>query len=64
MQDTVLAASVPGDRLAFVAHPDTAKVLAGRQRFTGTYSPIWQGGLRDGSIGGVPAASSTVIPTG
>ena len=62
MQDTVLNANVSGERLAWVASPDVAKLLAGKQRFTGTNSPLWEGSLRDGVVGGLPAASSTVIP--
>jgi HK97 family phage major capsid protein len=62
MQDTLLNANVSGERLAWVASPDVAKLLAGRQRFTGVQTPLWEGALGDGMVGGLPAASSTVIP--
>ena len=40
-----------------------AKLLKGRQRFTGTDTPLWQGALHDGQIEGVRAISSTVVCT-
>jgi HK97 family phage major capsid protein len=60
----VLDANIPGERLAFVAHPDTAKLLAGRQKFAGSNDTLWMGNIKDGSLAGLPAASSVTIPSG
>jgi HK97 family phage major capsid protein len=41
-----------------------AKLLAGRQRFTGSDATLWQGNLADGEIAGMRAMSSEQLPTG
>jgi HK97 family phage major capsid protein len=64
MQNLILDQNIPGERLAYVCHPDVAKLLAGRQRFASATEPLWQGSTRDGVMAGLPAASSVTIPTG
>lgn len=49
--------------LGYATTPAVAKLLKGRQRFTGTDSPLWGGPLHDGAIEGVRATSSTQVPT-
>jgi HK97 family phage major capsid protein len=41
-----------------------AKLLANRQRFTGTDAALWQGNLAEGQIAGFPAMSSASVPAG
>ena len=48
--------------LGYVAPPLTAGLLKGKQRFTGTDSPIWAGGVGQGSIEGIPALSTKNMP--
>jgi HK97 family phage major capsid protein len=49
--------------LGFATSPTVAKVLATRQRFSNTDSPLWQGGLAAGRIADVPAYSTKNVPT-
>ena len=44
--------------------PAIARLLKGRQRFSNTDSPIWQGGLAAGRIEDVPAYSTTAMSSG
>ena len=39
-----------------------AKLLASRQRFTGTDSPLWQGQLADGTCAGARAVATLSAP--
>ena len=50
--------------LGYATTPTVAKLLKGRQRFTGTDSPLWRGPLHDGNVEGVRAISSKQIPAG
>jgi HK97 family phage major capsid protein len=63
-QTTVCNANavVNGSTLGYVTTPDVANLLKSRQRFTGTDSPLWRGGVYQGEIEGVPAFSSKQIP--
>lgn len=47
---------------AYVTTPTVAALLAARQRFTSTDTPLWQGNILDGNIAGFRAASSTNMP--
>lgn len=49
--------------LGYATTPAVANLLKGRQRFTGTDTPLWQGPLHDGEIEGVRSISSLQIPT-
>ena len=48
--------------LAYVTTPTIAQTLKGRQRFTGTDSPLWKGGIHTGEIEGVKALSTKQMP--
>lgn len=48
----------------YVTTPVVAALLAGRSRFTNTDTPLWEGGLMDGRVAGLPAMSSTQIAAG
>lgn len=48
--------------LGYVAPPATASLLKGRQRFTGTDSPLWRGQIAQGEIEGCRAMSSKQMP--
>ena len=41
-----------------------AALLATRQRFASTDTPIWTGNILDGQVAGFPAHTSTLIPAG
>lgn len=49
--------------LGYATTPAVANLLKGRQRFTGTDTPMWQGPLHDGNIEGVRSIASLQIPT-
>ena len=46
----------------YVCTPAVAALLAGRQRFASTDTPLWEGGLMDGRVAGFAAMSSTQMP--
>lgn len=46
----------------YVAPPLTAALLKGRQRFTGSDSPLWKGSVASGEIEGCRAMSSKQMP--
>jgi HK97 family phage major capsid protein len=46
----------------YVATPAVAALLATRQRFASTDTPLWEGGLMDGRVAGFTAMSSTQMP--
>jgi HK97 family phage major capsid protein len=46
----------------YVTTPAVAALLAGRQRFASTDTPLWEGGLMDGRVAGFAAMSSTQMP--
>lgn len=56
-----------GDRLngsgAFLTTQAVAAVLAARQKATGTSSFLWEGGMYSGLMNGVPAFTTSNIPT-
>lgn len=49
--------------LGYATNPTEAERLKGRQRFTGTDSPLWRGALHDGEIEGVRAIASKQLPS-
>jgi HK97 family phage major capsid protein len=53
----------PGS-LAYVTTPTVASLIKGRQRFTGTDSPLWRGAVHQGELEGVQALSTRNMPTG
>lgn len=62
-QTDVAAANALAPSCGYVATPTVAGVLKGRQRFSGTDTPLWQGSILDGEIEGFRAMSSTQVPT-
>jgi len=46
----------------YVCTPAVAALLAIRQRFASTDTPLWEGGLMDGRVAGFAAMSSTQMP--
>jgi HK97 family phage major capsid protein len=48
----------------YVATPIIAGLLAGRSRFANTDTPLWEGGLMDGTVAGFRGMSSTQIAAG
>ena len=49
--------------LGYATTPSVANLLKGRQRFTGTDTPVWQGPLHDGNIENIRSIASLQIPT-
>jgi HK97 family phage major capsid protein len=49
-------------RVAYVADPAVAELLAKRQRFTGSDRALWEGSSFDGTVEGVRAVSSASMP--
>lgn len=52
------------DSCAYVTTPAVAGLLAQRQRFTSTDSPLWEGKSVNGKVLGVTAIGSTTMPAG
>jgi HK97 family phage major capsid protein len=50
------------ETFGYVTTPAVAKLLAGRQRFTGTDSPLWQGQLAAGTVAGARAIATGAAP--
>lgn len=48
---------------SYFTTPAVAGLLAQRQRFTSTDSPLWEGNIVDGKVSGFKAASSNQVPT-
>lgn len=46
----------------YATTPTVAELLKGRQRFTGTDSPLWRGAVHEGEIEGVKAIASKIVP--
>lgn len=62
-QDLADANALEG-RLAYITTPAVAKLLAGYSRFANTDTPIWNGGLHEGVVAGMPAYTSNQISSG
>jgi HK97 family phage major capsid protein len=50
-------------KVAYVAPPAVAELLAKRQRFTGSDRALWEGSSFDGTVEGVRAISTTAMPS-
>ena len=61
---TVGAANALGSAPGWVGNTAAATLLAGRQRFTGSDSPLWLGSPSNGTLTGYPAMSSEQIAAG
>ncbi len=62
--DVIGGAEVDPGQCAYATTAAVAQTLMGRQRFTGTDSPLWQGSYGDGFIAGCRALASGNVPTG
>lgn len=56
------SAALNPNALGYVTTPQVAALLKGRQRFTGTDSPLWRGQIAQGEIEGCRAMSSKQMP--
>ena len=54
-QTDVAGANALADKFAYVTTPAVAGLLMARSRFTNTDTPVWEGALLDGRVGGFPA---------
>ena len=67
-QEDLASANALRGSLGYVTTPTVASLCMQRVMFTGTASPIWQGNMLRGSMGGYPtgfpAMSSNQVPTG
>lgn len=61
--DVIGGAEVDPALCGYVTTAAVAQTLMGRQRFTGTDSPLWQGAYGDGIIAGCRALASGNVPT-
>ena len=61
-QTDVAAANALNTSCAYLTTPTVAALLAQRQRFTSTDSPLWQGNILDGEVVGFRGATSTAMP--
>lgn len=57
-QTDVAGSNALADKFAYITTPAVAGLLMARSRFTNTDTPIWEGALLDGKVGGFPAYST------
>lgn len=62
-QTDVAASNALATNCAYVTTPAVAGLLKGRQRFTSTDTPLWEGNILDGTIEGFKAMSSMQMAT-
>lgn len=62
-QTDVAAANALNRNCKYVTTPAVAALLAQRQKFSSTDTPLWVGNILDGQVGGFPAHTSTNIPS-
>jgi HK97 family phage major capsid protein len=63
-QSTVAGANAMFGSFAYLTTPTVAAILMGKSRFTNSDTPIWEGGILDGRVVGMPAYSSLQLGTG
>lgn len=63
-QTDVAGANALSAGCCYVTTPTVAALLATRQRFASTDTPIWTGNVLDGQVAGFQARTSTQIPAG
>lgn len=61
-QTDVANSNALADNCAYLTTPAVAALLAARQRFTSTDTPLWQGNILDGQVSGFRAASTLQMP--
>ncbi len=62
-QTDVATANALSTQCAYLTTPLVAALLAQRQRFSGTDTPLWEGNILDGNVIGFRGASTTQMPT-
>ena len=60
-QTDVAAANALAGNCAYVTTPAVAALLAARQRFSSTDTPLWQGNVLDGTVSGFRAMSTNQV---
>lgn len=63
-QSTVAASNAMFPNFGYVTRPEVAAILMGKPRFTNSDTPIWDGGILDGRMVGMPAMASLQLGTG
>lgn len=63
-QTDVASANALAANCAYVTTPSVAALLAQRARFANTDTPLWQGNILDGNVGGFRAASTMQLTAG
>lgn len=63
-QTDVAGANALSTDCAYLTTPLVAALLAQRQRFSGTDTPLWDGNILDGNVIGFRGASTTQVPAG
>lgn len=61
-QTDVASANALSNQCAYLTTPLVAALLAQRQRFSGTDTPLWEGNILDGNVIGFRGASTTQVP--
>lgn len=61
-QTDLANANMLGGSLGYMTTPTVAALLAARQRFSSTDTPLWTGNILDGQLGGFRAATTLQIP--
>ncbi len=56
------ANALDSNKVAYLTTPAVAAMLKQRQEFAGTNSPLWQGGVFEGTVAGFPALASSKVP--
>lgn len=62
-KDVIGGAEIDVAQCGYATTATVAQTLMGRQRFTGTDSPLWQGAYGDGLVAGCRALASGNVPT-
>lgn len=60
-QSDVAGGNALADNCAYVTTPTVAALLSGRQRFTSTDTPLWEGNILDGNMAGFRARSTLQV---
>ena len=63
-QTDVATSNALAANCAYLTTPTVAALLAQRQRFTSTDTPLWKGNILDGDVSGFTAASTLQMPAG
>lgn len=63
-QTDVAGANALTANCAYITTPTIAALLAARQRFSSTDTPLWKGNILDGEVSGFRAATTLQVPTG